>query len=119
MAFPKMARVRQHFDAPILTDLPAAIHVEFDRIDAASVIRSGDAVAITAGSRGVANIATAVKATVDYLKRSRCEPFCRASYGEPWRRNSRRTTERIGTLRYYRNHHWRACESNNGGRGTR
>ena len=75
MAFPKMVRVRQHFDAPILTDLPAAIHVEFDRIDAASVIHSGDAVAITAGSRGVANIATAVKATVDYLKDLGANPF--------------------------------------------
>lgn len=75
MALPKMARVKQHFDAPVLTDLPKAIHGELDRIDAASIIKSGDTVAITAGSRGVANITTAVKATVDYLKNIGAKPF--------------------------------------------
>ena len=75
MALPKMARVRQHFDAPVLTDLPGAIHAELDRIDAASIVRPGESVAITAGSRGVANVATAVKATVDYLKGIGAKPF--------------------------------------------
>lgn len=75
MALPKMARVRQHFDAPTLPDLASTIHEELDRINAASIVRSGDTVAITAGSRGVANIATAVKATVDYLKAIDAKPF--------------------------------------------
>lgn len=75
MALPKMARVKQHFDAPVLSDLPAAIHKELDRINAATIINSGESVAITAGSRGVANIVTAVKATVDYLKNLGAKPF--------------------------------------------
>ena len=75
MALPKMARVKQHFDAPVLTDLHGAIHSELDRINASSIIQSGETVAITAGSRGVANIATAVKATVDYLKNLGAKPF--------------------------------------------
>lgn len=75
MALPKMVRVRQHFDAPVLADLTTAIHEDLDRIDAASIVRSGETVAITAGSRGVANIATAVKATVDYLKGLGAKPF--------------------------------------------
>ena len=75
MALPRMARVRQHFDAPVLTDLSAAIHAELDRIETASVIKPGDNVAITAGSRGVANIATVVKEAVDYLKRIDAKPF--------------------------------------------
>lgn len=75
MALPKMARVKQHFDAPVLTDLPKAIHSELDRINASSIIKSGDTVAITAGSRGVANIATAVKATVDYLRNLGAKSF--------------------------------------------
>lgn len=75
MALPKMARVRQHFDAPVLADLPTAIHAELDRIDTASIVRSGETVAITAGSRGVANVATAVRATVDYLKGIGAKPF--------------------------------------------
>lgn len=75
MALPKMARVRQHFEAPVLTDLPASIQAELDRIDAASIVRPGESVAITAGSRGVANIATAVKATVEYLKGIDAKPI--------------------------------------------
>ena len=38
MALPKMARVRQHFDAPVLTDLHAAIHAELDRIETEAII---------------------------------------------------------------------------------
>ena len=70
-----MARVKQHFDAPVLTDLPKTIHDELDRIETKSIINPGDTVAITAGSRGVANIATAVKAIVDYLKEIGARPF--------------------------------------------
>lgn len=75
MALPKMARVRQHFDAPVLPNLPKAIHEELDRINVASIVRPGETVAITAGSRGVANIAIAVKATVDFLKGIGAKPF--------------------------------------------
>ena len=75
MALPKMVRVRQHFEAPVLEDLPAAIHRELDRINVPSKIRTSDTVAITAGSRGVTNIATAVKAAVDYLISLGAKPF--------------------------------------------
>ena len=75
MALPKMTRIHQQFDAPVLTDIPATIHAELERINAASIVRPGDTVAITAGSRGVANVATAVKATADYLKTIGAKPF--------------------------------------------
>ena len=75
MALPKMTRIRQQFEVPVLDDLPAAIHAELDRINAAAIVKPGETVAITAGSRGVANVATAVKATVDYLKALGAHPF--------------------------------------------
>ena len=75
MAFPKMTRIQQQFEAPVLTDLPAAIHTELDRINAATLVKPGETVAITAGSRGVANVDIAVKATVDYLKGLGAKPF--------------------------------------------
>ena len=75
MTLPKMTRIQQTFEAPVLTDLPAAIHTELARINAAAIIKSGETVAITAGSRGVANVATAVKATADYLKTLGAHPF--------------------------------------------
>ena len=75
MALPKMTRIQQQFEAPVLTDIRATIHAELARIDASSIVRRGDTVAITAGSRGVANVATAVKATADYLKTIGAKPF--------------------------------------------
>ncbi len=75
MTLPKMTRIQQQFDVPVLDDLPAAIHAELDRINAATIVKPGETVAITAGSRGVANVATAVKATVDYLKALGAHPF--------------------------------------------
>ena len=75
MALPKMTRIQQQFEAPVLTDLPAAIHTELDRINAVTIVKPGETVAITAGSRGVANVDVAVKATVDYLKGLGAKPF--------------------------------------------
>lgn len=75
MALPGMIRVKQHFDAPVVADLPAAITAELDRINAASIVSKGDSVAVTGGSRGVANIGVAVKAIVGYLKRIGAKPF--------------------------------------------
>ena len=75
MALPKMTRIQQKFEAPVLTDLPAAIHAELDRINAATIVKPGETVAITAGSRGVANVDVVVKATVDYLKGLGAKPF--------------------------------------------
>ena len=75
MALPNMTRIQQQFEAPVLADLPAAIHAELDRINAATIVKPGETVAITAGSRGVANVDVAVKATVDYLKGLGAKPF--------------------------------------------
>ena len=44
-------------------------------LDLGSRVGSGDRVAVTAGSRGIANIAVAVKATVDHLRRLGAAPF--------------------------------------------
>ena len=75
MTLPKMTRIQQQFEVPVLDDLPAAIHAELDRINAAAIVKPGETVAVTAGSRGVANVATAVKATIDYLKALGAHPF--------------------------------------------
>jgi len=75
MGYPRMARVRQTFDAPRIDDIPAEIGRRFDRLQLENTIRSGQTVAITAGSRGIANIALIIKATVDYLKSLGAVPF--------------------------------------------
>ena len=75
MALPKMMRIRQHFETPVVEDIPAAIHAELDAIDVASLVGKGDSVAVGGGSRGVANIHVVIKATIDYLKGIGAKPF--------------------------------------------
>ena len=73
MALPRMFRVRQSFAGPRLADIPGGVR---SALGAAPLpIRRGDTVAVGAGSRGIANIATIVRATVDHLKNIGARPF--------------------------------------------
>jgi hypothetical protein len=73
--YPDMYRIRQTFEGPALADIPAAVRDELARIDVAAVIKPGQTVALTAGSRGIANIATILKATAGYLTAVGARPF--------------------------------------------
>ena len=75
MAYPKMIRVRQRFHAPTLADVAAEVRGELRRIEAGRVIRRGQSVAITVGSRGIANIALIVRTLVQELKDLGANPF--------------------------------------------
>jgi hypothetical protein len=73
MALPRMLRVRQTFPRPLVRDIPGTVAA---RLSAAGLrIRRGDTVAVGAGSRGIANIATIVGATVRYLLDLGARPF--------------------------------------------
>ncbi|MHC4879836.1 MAG: nickel pincer cofactor-dependent isomerase, group 22 [Planctomycetota bacterium] len=69
MAFPRMLRVRQNFDAPRVADIPAEVDAQLDRLQLSNVVQAGQTVAITAGSRGIANIAVITKAICDHVKK--------------------------------------------------
>jgi hypothetical protein len=74
---PKMAKVRQIMDQshiPI-ADIPKTVKEELERAGMRGRIKPGMSVAITAGSRGIANIAIITKAIVDYVKDCGGEPF--------------------------------------------
>lgn len=68
MSFPKMIRVRQRFEAPRLDRHADVVHAELSRLRLQERIQPGQTVAITAGSRGIANIAVITKAVVDHVK---------------------------------------------------
>src|SRR5919108_3961369 len=73
--YPNMYRIRQTFEGPAVADIPAAVRAELARVDVASMIKSGQTVALTAGSRGITDMAAIVKATADYLKTIGAKPF--------------------------------------------
>ena len=75
MNFPKMMLVEQRYDAPEVVDIPGAVHNEVSGLGLENTIKSGDSIAITVGSRGVANIALIVKSLVGELKKLGAQPF--------------------------------------------
>ena len=68
VALPKMALVRQRFDDSRLDDVGQAVGEQMQRSEIRDRVRPGMKIAIGAGSRGIANIAEAVKAVVQGLK---------------------------------------------------
>lgn len=79
-ALPKLARIRQRFDPTHIIDVHAAT-VESVRPQAERVLRPGMRVAITAGSRGIANIATILAGIVSVVRELGAEPFIVAAMG--------------------------------------
>jgi len=75
MPFPRMLRLRQKFDSPRLDDIPGEIERQLRALDLTSQVKPGQTVAITVGSRGIANIAVITKAIVEHFTRLRAVPF--------------------------------------------
>jgi len=74
-AFPSIFRVRQTFEGPQLSDVPGEVHSQLARLELGRKVRPGEGVAITAGSRGIANIAAITQAIVEHLKGFGAKPF--------------------------------------------
>jgi hypothetical protein len=75
MTLPKMYRIRQKVDPPVVADVGAAVAAEIRTLNLAGRLKPGARVAVTGGSRGVANIATILRATCDSLKEFGAKPF--------------------------------------------
>ncbi|MBI3863586.1 MAG: DUF2088 domain-containing protein [Planctomycetia bacterium] len=75
MAFPKMLRLRQKFDCPRIDDIPDEVERQLQSLALGTKVRPGETVAVTVGSRGIANIAVITKAIVAHFKRLKAVPF--------------------------------------------
>jgi len=73
--YPRVFRVRQHFTAPTVADIAAEVETQLCGLGLQARIKPGDSVAVTAGSRGIANIALIIRAAVAHLKSLGAEPF--------------------------------------------
>ena len=78
MTLPRMYRIRQKLDPPVVADVAAAVRAEIGRLGLRSRLKPGGRVAVTGGSRGVADIATILRVTCDALKDLGAKPFIRS-----------------------------------------
>jgi len=75
VSYPRMLRLRQRFARPRVEDIPKAVRTAMDRLDLGKRIKSGQTVALTAGSRGIANIPLILKSAVQFLRDLGARPF--------------------------------------------
>ena len=76
---PRMARVRQRFDAPEVPDVAAAVRDQLAGLRGR--IKPGMRVGITAGSRGIANIALILRTAGEVVSKLGGEPFILPAMG--------------------------------------
>ncbi|BEU88050.1 lactate racemase domain-containing protein [Selenomonas sp. TAMA-11512] len=83
IALPKMFRVRQNFSHEHISvdEIPEIVKKELSDKRLAQRIRPGMRIAITAGSRGVANVALITKSIADFVKEQGAQPFVVPSMG--------------------------------------
>ena len=81
MQLPKMAKVRQIFDQPKIRDIPAKIKEELEKKRLKDRVKPGQRIAVTAGSRGIANITLILKTVVAELRAVGAEPFLVTAMG--------------------------------------
>ncbi|MCL2832549.1 MAG: hypothetical protein FWD78_05225 [Treponema sp.] len=74
---PKMLKVRQKFDTACIhkEKIADAVFAQLSRPEIADAVKPGKRIAITCGSRGVANIPVIIKAIVDFIKSRNAVPF--------------------------------------------
>jgi hypothetical protein len=75
MNYPAMVRIKQYFNTHSIQDIPAAVRAEMEKIKLQEIITAGSSVAITAGSRGIANLKTILAEMVAELKKVGARPF--------------------------------------------
>ena len=75
MPYPRILRVRQSFPRPRVDDIPTAVRVALAQLDLGRTIRPGQTVALTAGSRGIANIPLILRSVVEHLLDLKAQPF--------------------------------------------
>src|SRR6476620_11680805 len=70
-----MLRVRQHFPRPRVENIPAAIRDALAKLNLGAKIKPGQTVALTGGSRGIANIPLILKSVVQHVRDLGAQPF--------------------------------------------
>ena len=72
---PRMVRIRQNFPRPVIEDVAAEVRKELSRPEILETIKPGMRIAITAGSRGVANVAIITREIAAVCKERGAHPF--------------------------------------------
>ena len=74
-SYPRVFRIRQQLPRPRVDDVAATVKSALEAACLGDRVRPGQRVAVTAGSRGIANMAVILQSTVRHLQQLGAEPF--------------------------------------------
>ena len=98
LPLPRFQRIRQEFPRPAITDIDQAVFQAVERLpDIANHCR-GKRIALTAGSRGICQIAEILAALVRTLRRYGADPFVVPGMGSHGGATAEGQVEMLGTL---------------------
>lgn len=75
MPLPRMVQVEQHFDRTAVTDIDGSVEKALADEGVLDSVRPGMSIAVTAGSRGISNIAAILRRVVRALEERGAKPF--------------------------------------------
>lgn len=104
MTYPRLVRLQQHFERPKVEDVPRAVRKAMDNLNLERSIRPGQSVALTAGSRGIANIPVVLKSCAEYLSTLGARPCivpAMGSHGGGTAEGQRKILESYGITESY------------------
>lgn len=81
MEIPPVAPLRQIVTTPPLTDIAGEVRRRWLGSSLLKRLKAGDRVAVAVGSRGIANLQTMVRATLEVLREAGTQPFVVAAMG--------------------------------------
>jgi hypothetical protein len=104
MPLPNMVRLRQHFERPRIDDIPGAVRASLEKLDLGRTIKPNHTVALTAGSRGIANIPLVLRTVAEFLKGLGAKPYlvpAMGSHGGGTAEGQRKVIESYGITEAY------------------
>jgi Lactate racemase N-terminal domain len=99
-----MLRLRQQFERPRVDDVATRVLAELQKLDLGRTIRPGQTVALTAGSRGIANIPLVLRTIAHFLRDLGARPFlvpAMGSHGGGTAEGQRHVLESYGITESY------------------
>src|SRR5450759_5301611 len=93
---PEVALVRRHFSTEKIDDVAGEVRKELARVNLAGRVKPGQRIALTAGSRGVDNIALILKTIGEELKKLGAKPFIVPAMGSHGGATAEAQVELIG-----------------------
>lgn len=72
---PKMVKIRQHFDRPMVSDVPGEVRRQMEASGVLNRVKPGYRIALTAGSRQIRNFPIICREVIKVFKEHGCHPF--------------------------------------------